>query len=64
MQDDGGRKLVYRLDGERVRAVPVTLGPALGDQVEVRSGIVAGEKVVLRPLEKMRDNRRVTQVQP
>ena len=64
VQDDGGRKVVYRLDGERVRAVPVVLGPTLGDQIEVRSGIVAGEKVVLRPLEKMRDGRRVTQVQP
>jgi RND family efflux transporter MFP subunit len=64
VQDKDGRQLVYRLDGERVRAVPVTLGPALGDQVEVRSGIAAGEKVVLRPLEKMRDGRRVTQVQP
>ena len=40
------------------------LDPTLGDQVEVQSGIVAGEKVVLRPLGKMRDGRRVTQVQP
>lgn len=64
VQESGGRKVVYRLDGERVRQVAVTLGPALGDQVEVLSGIVAGEKVVLRPLEKMHDGRRVTQVQP
>jgi RND family efflux transporter MFP subunit len=64
VQDEGGRKVVYRLDGARVRAVPIVLGPALGDQVEVLSGIVAGEKVVLRPLTKMRDGRRVTQVQP
>lgn len=64
VQDDGGRKIVYRLDGERVRAVTVVLGPALGDQIEVRSGIAAGEKLVLRPLDKMRDGRRVTQVQP
>jgi multidrug efflux pump subunit AcrA (membrane-fusion protein) len=64
VQEDGDRKIVYRLDGERVRAVPVTLGPALGDQLEILSGIAAGEKVVLRPLEKMRDGRRVTQVQP
>ena len=64
VQESGGRKVVYRLDGARVRAVVVTLGPALGDQIEVRSGLVAGEKVVLRPLEKMRDGRRVTQVQP
>ena len=64
VQNDGGRTIVYRLDGARVRAVAVTLGPSLGDQIEVRSGIVAGEKVVLRPLAKMRDNRRVTQVQP
>jgi RND family efflux transporter MFP subunit len=64
LQDDGGRKIVYRLVGARVQATPVVLGPTLGDQVEVQSGIAAGEKVVLRPLKKMRDNRRVKQVQP
>lgn len=64
VRDDNGRKVVFRLDGERVQAVTVTLGPTLGDQVEVLSGVTAGEKLVLRPLEKMRDGRRVTQVQP
>lgn len=64
VQDDNGRKIVFRLDGKRVQAVTVTLGPPLGDQLEVLSGVAAGEKLVLRPLEKMRDGRRVTQVQP
>ena len=64
VQEDGGRQIVFRLDGDRVRAVPVVLGTVLGDQVEVRSGVAAGEKVVLRPLEQMRAGRRVTQVQP
>jgi len=64
VQDAGGRQLVYRLDGTRVRAIPVTLGAPLGDQREVLSGLVAGEKIVLRPLAKMRNGRRVTQVQP
>lgn len=64
VRDDDGRKVVFRLAGAGVQAVTVTLGPPLGDQVEVLSGVAAGEKLVLRPLEKMRDGRRVTQVQP
>lgn len=64
VQESDGRKIVYRLDGKRVRAVAVVLGPTLGDQIVVRSGVSSGEKVVLRPLEKVRDGRRVTQAQP
>lgn len=64
IREDGGRQVVFRLDGTRVRAVPVTLGPLLGDQVEVLAGVVAGDKLVLRPLAKMRNGRRVTPVQP
>jgi multidrug efflux pump subunit AcrA (membrane-fusion protein) len=37
----------------------VTPGEAIGDLVEIREGVKPGEKVVLRPLEKMRDGIRV-----
>lgn len=59
-----GRTVVYRLESDRARVVPVVLGAAIGDQVEVRSGVAAGDKLVLRPLEQLRDGRRVVQAAP
>jgi RND family efflux transporter MFP subunit len=53
-----GTKAVFALrDGRAVRT-PVTTGRALGDLVEV-SGIAAGEKVVVKPLDKLADGARV-----
>lgn len=59
-----GRTLVYRLDGDRVRAVTVTLGGAVGDQVEVTSGVAAGDKIALSPLARLRDGRRIAMTEP
>lgn len=64
VRGEGGRQVVFRIDGERARAVAVVLGPAIGDQVEVRSGISAGEKIVLRPLDRLRDGRRIAVAAP
>lgn len=50
---------VYRLQEGKVSAVPVTVGRQLGDLVEI-GGLQAGDRVVLKPLERMRDGRRVT----
>jgi RND family efflux transporter MFP subunit len=53
-----GTKAVFALrDGRAVRT-PVTTGRALGDLVEV-SGIAAGEKVVVKPLDRLADGARV-----
>ncbi|MBI5446933.1 MAG: efflux RND transporter periplasmic adaptor subunit [Deltaproteobacteria bacterium] len=55
----GGRRVVYVVREGTVGERPVTLGPALGDGVEVSSGLAAGEKVVLSPPAKLRNGARV-----
>lgn len=49
VDDSGGKPGVLRIQSERVRRVPVTLGlrDAVTQQVEVRSGLQAGDVVVL-----------------
>ena len=54
-----GRTEVFVVHQGRAVATPVTPGEAIGDMVEIREGVKPGEKVVLRPLEKMRDGIRV-----
>lgn len=47
-------------DGERIaRRRPLTLGATLGDEVVVREGLSAGEQVVVRGNERLRDGQRV-----
>ena len=53
--DRGGRRVVFVLEGQRVAMRDVTVG--LGDDVyiEVRRGVEAGERVVVRELETLTD---------
>jgi len=51
----GGKKFVFLIKGNRVVKTPITTGAKLGDMVEVLSGVKAGDRVVLKPLGKMRD---------
>ncbi|MFP3869234.1 MAG: efflux RND transporter periplasmic adaptor subunit [Desulfobacteraceae bacterium] len=44
-----GRTLAFRLQGSRVRAVPVATGARLGDMIEVKTGLKEGDKVVVSP---------------
>ena len=54
-----GRDSVYLLDKDRVRITAVMLGARFGDFVEV-SGVKAGDKVALRPLDKLKDGRTIS----
>jgi multidrug efflux pump subunit AcrA (membrane-fusion protein) len=38
---------------------PVTLGEKLGDMVEVLSGVKAGDRIVLKPLDKVKNGSRI-----
>jgi multidrug efflux pump subunit AcrA (membrane-fusion protein) len=40
---------VFRVDGDRVRAIRFVPGDRLGDVVSVRSGLQPGDRVVLDP---------------
>jgi len=49
-----GKPVVFRLAGETVEQVPVTLGRKIGDLQEVTgSTLKAGERVVLAPGDKL-----------
>lgn len=54
-----GRKVVFRVQDNRVVETPVQLGAKVGDLVEVTSGVKAGDSVVLRPVNKLRDGSRI-----
>lgn len=49
-----GKAAVFAFDGKNVKLTAVTKGRDLGDIVEV-SGVKSGDKVVLKPAEKLRD---------
>jgi multidrug efflux pump subunit AcrA (membrane-fusion protein) len=55
-----GRRLVFRLRGDTVEEVTVTLGRKLGDAQELGAGVLkSGERVVLSPPEGLRAGARV-----
>ena len=54
-----GKSFVFVIAGDKVVQTPVTLGPRLGDMVEVVSGVKAGERIAVNPLEKLHDKSRV-----
>ncbi|NBR28192.1 MAG: efflux RND transporter periplasmic adaptor subunit [Betaproteobacteria bacterium] len=56
-----GKSVVFIVrDGRAVQAT-VEPGDKIGELLEIRSGVVAGDKLVLRPSEKLRDGARVVQ---
>ncbi len=57
--DRKGRRIVFRVTGERAVAVPVETGQALGDMLEIVRGVQAGERVVLAPPATLADGDRV-----
>jgi RND family efflux transporter MFP subunit len=50
---------VFLVKGDHVVFVPVTRGARLGDMVEV-SGVKSGDKLVLKPLEKLKDGVKIS----
>jgi RND family efflux transporter MFP subunit len=58
--DRDGRKIVFKLDGDKLQAVPVTPGRTLGDALEIGgSPLKPGDKLVLTPAEALRDGQKV-----
>ncbi|MBV5338498.1 MAG: efflux RND transporter periplasmic adaptor subunit [Deltaproteobacteria bacterium] len=54
-----GRSGVYLVVGDKVRFTRVTAGAKLGELLEV-SGLKSGDKVALKPLEKLKDGSRIS----
>ena len=54
-----GKSVVFVMREGRVVQAAVEAGDKLGELLEIRSGAAAGDKLVLRPPEKLRDGMRV-----
>ena len=55
LTDRGGRRVVFVLRGQRVTRQQVTLGLGDDELVEIREGLVPGDRVVVRGLETLTD---------
>ena len=51
----GGRDVVFVVKEGKLSEVPIETGAKIGDLVEIRRGPQPGDKVVLKPLDKLRD---------
>jgi membrane fusion protein (multidrug efflux system) len=59
LAERGGRKVVFVLKGQRVDRRDVVAGLGDDDVVEIRQGLEAGERIVVRGLETLTDGTRV-----
>jgi multidrug efflux pump subunit AcrA (membrane-fusion protein) len=56
---DGKNIVLFLIKENRAIETPVTTGEAFGDMTEVLSGVKAGDRVAIEPLDKLRNGRRV-----
>ncbi len=54
-----GQTFAFVVDGARAKMVRVQPGPAMGELVEIESGLKEGDRVVLKPPETLKDGSRV-----
>jgi RND family efflux transporter MFP subunit len=54
-----GKSKVFIVKEGKVKEFSVTLGPALGDMVEVLSGVKSGDRVVVKPPKRLKDGSRI-----
>ena len=52
--------MAYVVEGNRARLRVVQVGEVVGEEVEIRSGLEAGESVVVTGLEKLEDGKAVS----
>jgi len=57
--EQGGRTSVWVVSGTTASRRPVALGPERLEQIEVRSGVVSGETVIVNPPATLTDHARV-----
>ena len=60
----GGGKVIFVLEGDRVRMIPVTLGPPFGSGFELTKGPGAGTRVVKDPPAQLTDGERIKEKNP
>ncbi|HVO65488.1 MAG TPA: efflux RND transporter periplasmic adaptor subunit [Syntrophales bacterium] len=57
--DRSSRKVVFLVRGDEVAETSVSVGEQFGEMIEVLSGLKSGDKVVLRPLDKLRNGSKI-----
>jgi multidrug efflux pump subunit AcrA (membrane-fusion protein) len=55
----GSNATVFVVEGDRIIEKGVTTGEELGDMIEILGGVKAGERVVLKPSNRLRNGSRV-----
>lgn len=55
----GDASYIYLLNGDKVAETRVTLGGKVGDMQEVLTGVRAGDRIALKPLDKLKNGSRV-----
>lgn len=54
-----GKKLVFLIKDNRLAETPVTTGETFGDMTEMLSGVKVGDKIAIKPLDKLRDGKKI-----
>lgn len=54
-----GKKFVFLIKDSRVIETPITTGPQIGDMIEVTAGIKTGDKIVLKPSNKLKTGSKI-----
>ena len=54
-----GKRMIFLIEENKAKAVTVTTGKQMGDMVEVLQGAKAGDKVVLKPSDKLHDGSKI-----
>ena len=57
-----GKKVVFLLRGESVAEITVVVGETIGNNIEIKQGLSAGDKVVLHPTDKLSGGSKVSLV--
>ncbi|HEY6873547.1 MAG TPA: efflux RND transporter periplasmic adaptor subunit [Geobacteraceae bacterium] len=57
--NEAGRKALFLVKGARVAETEIRTGGQIGDLVEILAGVKAGDKVVVKPLEKLRNGSKI-----
>jgi RND family efflux transporter MFP subunit len=54
-----GKSVVFVIKADKVALVAVETGAKIGELIEIRTGVGAGDRVVMRPSEKLHDGARI-----
>ncbi len=59
VRKNGNRRMVFRINDNRVHAEPIRIGRQWGDTLEALSGVRSGDLIVLQPSQDVKDGTRV-----